>query len=264
MTIAEKDVQEKSDHLLPLRVSTVDQMIEASGLERGSTLLLSGGCGSGKTIFAMQSAYNAALNGERTLYLTIEESNEKIKRHMKNSFNWDIDSLEKKGMMAVKEINSIEFLSSLENCMKEAEIKQAIYGDINITPAQLFIFGKTIDLPFKPDRIIVDSISALAAMFKDKDHYRLFLKALVDTLNKNNSLNILINETEHEPILYNKLGVEEFLVDGVIGLYNIRKGELRRRAIEVVKLRSSDHTKEMVPYTIGRDGIRILRGERVY
>jgi KaiC/GvpD/RAD55 family RecA-like ATPase len=74
----------------------------------------------------------------------------------------------------------------------------------------------------------------------------------------------MVSETEQEPLSYSKIGIEEFLADGVIVLYNLRKGQLRRRAIEIIKLRSSDHLKEMVPYIIGKDGIKIMQGENVY
>lgn len=253
----------KDSEVLPLRVSIIDQMIEKGGVERGSTILLAGGCGSGKTIFAMQSIYNAALNGEKSLYLTLEEGPEKIKTHMKNSFGWDIESMEKKGLMTVQKVDPVDFLTVLEDSLREAKLRKTIIqGDIKIASNKWLILGTTIDLPFKPDRIVVDSTSVLSVILKDE--YRLFLKVLVDALNQNNSLNMLVSETEQEPMLYSKVGVEEFLVDGVIGLYNIRKGQLRRRAIEIVKLRSSDHLKEMVPYSITKEGIKILQGEKVY
>ncbi|MBM3309677.1 MAG: hypothetical protein FJY77_05415 [Candidatus Altiarchaeales archaeon] len=235
-------------------------MINAGGVERGSTILLSGGCGSGKTIFAMQSAYNAAQNGEKSLYLSFEESPEKIRGHMKKSFSWDLDALEKKNLIAVRKVNPMEFLTALGDSPEEA-VKN---NRIKMTSSELSIMGKKINLPFKPDRVILDSNSALSLMFENITGYRIFLKELIESLNENNSVNLLVSETEQEPTMYSKIGIEEFLADGVIVLYNLRKGQLRRRAIEILKLRSSDHLKEMVPYIIGKDGIKILQGENVY
>lgn len=252
----------ETHELLPLRVSTVDQMIDLGGVERGSTILLSGGCGSGKTIFAMQSIYNAALNGEKSLYLSFEEGPHKIRYHMKRSFGWDIEGMEKKGLICLHKINSLEFLTRLKDSLREAELRKGLFDlDIEIKPDKFTLLGQEIELPSSPDRVIMDSVSALSILLDSAREYRLFLKIMVDALNQNNSLNVLINETTEEPMAYSKVGVEEFLVDGVIGLYNIRKGQLRRRAIEIVKLRSSDHLKEMVPYNITKDGIKILMGE---
>jgi KaiC/GvpD/RAD55 family RecA-like ATPase len=252
----------EAHELLPLRVSTVDQMIDLGGVERGSTILLSGGCGSGKTIFAMQSVYNAALNGEKSLYLTFEEGPHKIRYHMKRSFGWDIEGMEKKGLICLQKINSLEFLTQLKDSLREAELRKNLLDlDICLSKDKFTLLGQEIDLPLSPDRVVMDSVSALSILLDSAREYRLFLKIMVDALNQNNSLNVLINETTEEPMAYSKVGVEEFLVDGVIGLYNIRKGQLRRRAIEIVKLRSSDHLKEMVPYNITKDGIKILMGE---
>jgi len=259
--MAEKNMTENKggSDVMPLRVSTIDQMIDAGGVERGSTILLSGGCGSGKTIFAMQSAYNAALNGEKSLYLSFEEGPQKIKNHMKKSFGWDIDAMEAKNLMAVKKINPMDFLTALGDSAEDAMRNRA-----KITPTELSLMGRKISLPFKPDRVILDSNSALSVMFENITGYRIFLKDLIESLNENNSVNILISETEQEPLLYSKIGMEEFLADGVIVLYNLRKGQLRRRAIEILKLRSSDHLKEMVPYMITKEGVKIMIGENVY
>jgi KaiC/GvpD/RAD55 family RecA-like ATPase len=257
---------------VPMRVSTFDQMIDAGGLERGSTVLLSGGCGSGKTVFAMQSAYMGALAGEKTVYITLEESPEKLKSHMKAGFGWDIDSMEGKGLMSVLKVDPIELALGVEEMLSSGSAKPVGYYATKKKflkgktqqPKKLTIGKNTIDFPFEPDRIVIDSLSALSNMFSNQDYYRLFVKSMVDALDEHNSVNMLLSETEQEPMLYSRIGVEEFIVDGVIVLYNIRKGQLRRRAVEIVKLRSSDHLKEMVPYMISNEGIKILQGENIY
>src|SRR3989344_8717292 len=50
--------------VLPVRVSNFDRLITRGGLKRGDTILLSGGAGTGKTTFGMQSLYNGTLNWE--------------------------------------------------------------------------------------------------------------------------------------------------------------------------------------------------------
>jgi KaiC/GvpD/RAD55 family RecA-like ATPase len=89
------------------------------------------------------------------------------------------------------------------------------------------------------------------------------MQMLINALNEHNSVNLVTMESPQEPDHFSSMANEEFLVDGVVVLYNIRRGQLRRRAIEILKLRSSGHVTELVPYRIGPDGITIMIGEKI-
>src|SRR3989338_3072117 len=75
--------------LLPMRISHFDELLEKGGVERGSTLLVAGGCGAGKSTFCMDSVYHSILEGERAVYITFEEQASKLRKHMLENFNWD-------------------------------------------------------------------------------------------------------------------------------------------------------------------------------
>jgi KaiC/GvpD/RAD55 family RecA-like ATPase len=94
--------------------------------------------------------------------------------------------------------------------------------------------------------------------------YRIYLRHLFQKLEKYNSINLILGETEQEPNLYSRTGVEEFLVDGVFVLYNIRKGIVRQRALEILKLRCSNHVKKLVPYQITNNGIELFPEAEVF
>ena len=72
-----------------------------------------------------------------------------------------------------------------------------------------------------------------------------------------NSINFILTETEQNPTIYSRAGVEEFLADGVIVLYNIKIKAHRENALEILKLRSSGHVKRLVPYEINETGVII-------
>jgi KaiC/GvpD/RAD55 family RecA-like ATPase len=239
-----------------------DSLIDQRGIERGSTIILSGGCGVGKTIFALQSIYNGALNGEKSVYLTLTEDPEKIKKHAKVSFGWDIDSMEKQDLVRIMKIDPYEVASDINAIMSTSEDRWVINLDSSSETISLFD-SKKLKLPFKPDRIVIDSLSALSSSFSDKNNYRLYIQVLMDALNKHNSVNYLINEMIQDPTTCFNTGIEEFLADGVFILYSIRKGQLMRNAIEIVKLRCSGHVREMVPYMITNEGIKLHLGEKI-
>ena len=67
------------------------------------------------------------------------------------------------------------------------------------------------------------------------------------------------------PEIYSKTGVEEFLADGVIVIYHIKKGNLRERAIEVLKLRGVAHKSKIVAMQIvSEKGIEVYPEQQIF
>jgi KaiC/GvpD/RAD55 family RecA-like ATPase len=237
--------------IVPIRVSEFDSLIERGGVERGSTLLISGGCGTGKSTFCMQSVYYGCLAGEKAVYILFEESPIKFKRHMMQNFGWDLDKLEREGKLAILRINPFKIARSVEASL----VKQR---------RALLVQVEQLELPFVPDKVVVDSLSALAVAFMgNTENYRYYLKHMFDSLDQYDSVNFVISETEQDPGVYSRTGIEEFLADGVIVLYNIKIGTTRRRVLEILKLRSSNHVKKLVPYQITDKGIVIFKDKDV-
>ncbi|GEM_PF-779522 len=246
--VEESELSTMTHEFLPIRVSSFDDLIERHGVERGSTILISGGCGTGKSTFCIQSLYNGILNGEKAVYLTFEETPEKIKRHMKANYGWDLDKLEQEKRLAILKLNPFKIARSVEASL--AQQRKA-----------LLIKVEQITLPFMPDWIVVDSLSALSLAFMGNiENYRYYVRHMFEILDHYNSVNFVISETEQDPGIYSRTGIEEFLADGVVVLYNIKVGRTRERALEILKLRCSNHVKELIPYQITPKGIMIFRG----
>jgi len=253
----DQPLYEGTDYL-PSHVSTFDKLIDVKGLERGTTLLLSGGCGSGKSIFALQSAYHAAKNGEKVVYFIFDDDPERVKRHMFNSFGWDFVELQKQGNFWMQKINPYDITRAIEGIVREKDMKDVIEG-------MKHVHAETeVTMPFHPDRVFIDSISAMSVAFGNKMNYRAYLDVLFDSLRSYNSVNMVITESEQEPEVYSRSGIEEFLVDGVLVFYYIRRESVRTRALEVLKLRYSDHVKKLVPFKITNKGIAIYLEEQVF
>ncbi|MBU2100760.1 hypothetical protein KKG83_00505 [Candidatus Micrarchaeota archaeon] len=230
---------------LPVRVDSFDENLAAHGIERGSTILVSGGCGTGKSTFCLQSIYHGLLQGEKAVYILFEESAEKLKRHMKNNYGWDLERFEKEESFAMLKINPFKIARSVEaSLMKQRRA--------------LLVQVEQLELPFVPDKIAVDSLSALNVAFMgNSENYRYYIKHMFDSLNQYDSVNYIISETEQDPGIYSRTGIEEFLGDGVIVLYNVKIGNSRKRAMEILKMRCCDHSKNLVPYSITSKGIKL-------
>ncbi|MBN1941555.1 MAG: Flp pilus assembly complex ATPase component TadA [Candidatus Diapherotrites archaeon] len=233
---------------LPVRVHGFDVLIEKQGFRSGDNILVSGGTGTGKTTFCMNSLINSAKEGEKCLYLTFEESAEKIRENLEDNYEWGIPQLEKQKKLVIVERDAMRIARVVEVALKKNSNKK-ITDD------------KTFDFDFKPDRIVVDSLSALSIAFSnDEEGYRRYLKHLFDQMAGFNSVNLIITETTQNPEIYSREGIEEFLADGVIVLYNVKsKSGQRYNALEILKLRSSAHVKKLVPYKLmGKQGFVVM------
>ncbi|MBI2598275.1 MAG: hypothetical protein HYW50_03705 [Candidatus Diapherotrites archaeon] len=244
--------------IMPLRVSDFDKLIERGGLKRGDTVLLSGGCGTGKTTFSMQSLYNGALHGERGVYITLEEQPEKMRENLMQNYGWDLEKMEDEQKLAIIKIDPLTIARAVEATLTRER------GGLYIELDQ-FDLPFQFNLPFKPDRVVVDSLSALSIAFMENEQgYRQYLRHLFETLESYNSINIVLGETEQDPGVYSRSGIEEFLADGVIVFYNIKIHNLRQRAMEILKLRSSKHVRKLTPYNIGQHGIEIFINQEIF
>ena len=74
----------------------------------------------------------------------------------------------------------------------------------------------------------------------------------------------LISESTDVANKLTSSGVEEFLADGVIVLYNIQRGTVRENAIEVLKLRGAKHQKKIVAMQITDKGIVVYPEQEVF
>ena len=238
----------KAKDILPFRVSCVDDLFDKRGIERGCTMLVTGGVGTGKSTFCMQSAYNSAVAGEKVIYISFEEPIEKIRKHMQNNFGWDISKMIEQKRMELLQIDPIELSDEVINTFKKKSGRQF-----------------DIKLPFRPDRLIVDSLTALNSAFVDDPRiYRTYLAYLIRMLERANSVNLVISEAKRSVLDHTPTGVEEFICDGVIQLYDIRKKDLRQNGLEILKVRWGAHSRKLVPYKITNKGLEMFPREEIF
>ncbi len=224
---------------LPTGIPSFD-LIARGGLPARRTTLISGTAGSGKTIFAVQFlAAGIETAGEPGVFVTFEESADDIRANMR-SFGWELERWEREGKFAfvdaspdpsVETIESGAFdlgalLARVENAMKRVGAK----------------------------RVAVDSLGAVFTQFSDYSLVRQELFRIAWSLKSAGVTSILTAERTEEYGPVARFGVEEFIADNVMVLRNRLEDENRRRTIEIIKFRGTDHQKGEVPFTIAPAG----------
>ncbi len=212
-------------------VKGFDDLLQG-GIPQGSSVLLTGGAGTGKTIFALQYIYEGARTyKEPGIFITLEGNVKNITWNME-SFNWDIKGLQDRNLIKIYRLNldPSRFDNSFEDLLdKELEVIANMVKEIGAK------------------RLAVDSTTAFGVFMKDDGLMRALLYKFTNALKDLDCTNILISETPSDNIKkLSAFGVEEFVTDGVIALYFTPPN----RSIFIRKMRGTNHSKSVHPFEI--------------
>lgn len=215
---------------IPTRIKGFDELIEG-GFPRKSNILVCGTPGSGKTIFGLQFLYNGALDGEKGIFVSFVDPRDKI---IKTSlrFRWSIERLEKEGKIKIIEVSPEKPYRALE--FIESEIEK--FG------AERVVFDTFTVLSLYAG---VESIGIVAT---EMDRRR-EITNLVRYINKFETTNVLISESPEEG-RYSRDGIIEFLVDGIVILYNFGVGERSFRTLSIPKMKYTNQSRGVYPFEI--------------
>lgn len=214
--------------------------ISNGGIPKGRTTLLTGTAGSSKTVFAVQYlACGIRLKDETCVFVTFEETPDDIRQNML-SFDWDISAWESSGHW--------------------------VFVDVSPKPEEQFILSGGFDLgallarieyainKVGATRISIDSLGAIFSKFEDQHIVRSELLRISVALKKLGVTTLMTAERRHEYGGIARHGIEEFVADNVIILRNVLEAESRRRTMEILKFRGTDHQKGEHPFSIVSDG----------
>lgn len=238
-----------------------DDLLE-KGIPKGANIILVGGAGCGKTIFSLQMLNYHATQGKKCLFMSFEETEERLIEHMED-FGWNPRRLIDSGNLQIKRFLTSDIYyddKDDEGGVQAMIAKEADSQIMDLVP--LTIVGQD---NFKPDIIILDSITSVASTFLGKEQsYRFYVERLFRFFGEMGSTNFLITESKMIPETFSPTGVEEFLADGVIVLYSIRRESIRESAIEVLKMRGAKHQKKIVAMQITDNGIVVYPEQEVF
>ena len=238
-------------------ISGLDEMLNG-GIPAGNQVFLCGGPGTGKSTLAMEYLYRGAKAGEKGLFFSLEEDPEQIVRVFSTVFSeWkDLKALIDSGQITIAGQESY------------VHLEKGAGAGTGTTQAYTFsrLTGSIIGLVSdnKVKRVVIDS-SNIIKMFFDSDLvFRRTMLGLLRQLKKIGCTTLITGEIHSLGREGFTFDAEHFLADGLIMLYNIQQQEKRLSAIEVLKMRSTAHSRSLTPLKITSSGISVYVGEKVY
>lgn len=210
--------------------------IAEGGLPKDRTTLVSGTAGSAKTIFATQFLSEGITQAnESGVFVTFEETPADIRRNMLG-FGWDIATWEAQGKWL--------FVDASPHPNDEPLFS----GDYDLG-ALLARIEHAIQ-QIRARRVSMDSLSAIFTQFTGSAIVRRELYRVSLALKRLGVTAILTSERTEEYGDIARYGVEEFVTDNVIILRNVMEEEKRRRTVEILKFRGTNHQKGEYPFAV--------------
>lgn len=230
---------------VPTGIARLDEMLGGQGVFRGSSMLVSGSPGTGKTSIAAKLIETACRRGERALFFAYEESTAQIVRNMR-SIGINLDPWVKKGLLEIH--SSRPTLQGLE---------------------QHLVMMHDLVRAFRPTVIAVDPISNLTLAHDDAE-VKPTLMRLIDLLKKEQITAVFTSLTSGGDAASapedSQLGVSS-LMDTWLLLRNLEFTGERNRTIFVQKSRGMAHSNQVREFVLSDKGIDLvdvyLGGDRV-
>jgi circadian clock protein KaiC len=217
-------------------VKGLDDML-SGGFLPGSMVLVRGAPGTGKTSLALQFLiHGAAKWGEPGLLMSFEEFPSSLHRDAE-ALGWNLRELEASGKLHLMFTSPEVFLASLES--PDSRLNQLLL-EANIR------------------RLVLDSISHFNRLTSDMQALRHIYASVANGLRREGVTAMLLGEEGRGGYRRAFIGGLSFIVDNIILLRYVEIESAMQRAIVVLKMRGSDHAKEIRRYEIGPGGLTVL------
>ena len=222
-----------SSQRIPTGLPRLDAILGGKGYYRGSTILVTGTPGIGKTSLAATFVDAACRRGEKCLYLTFEESQSQILRNMR-SIGMDLEVHVKKGLLI--------FQAS----------RPTLYGlETHLLSAHLLVEQQ------QPAIVVLDPVSDLIAGGSRADVHTMIVR-LLDFL-KGKGVTTFIADLTPGGVITERTQVDiSSLIDTWILLRDIESGGERNRGLYVLKSRGMAHSNQIREFRLTNHGIELL------
>jgi circadian clock protein KaiC len=222
-----------SNERVPSGVPDLDEMLEGKGYFRGSSVLLSGTAGSGKTTLAAAFADATCRRGKRCLFIDFEESSNQVARNMQ-SVGINLEQWSEKGLLVHEAWRPTQ------------------YG----IETHLLRIHKLVE-KVKPESVILDPITNLINSSSHKEVHSMLLR-LMDYLKGAQITALFVSLTGGGEVLEKTAEGISSLADTWILLRDVELNGERNRCLYVLKSRGMAHSNQLREFLLTKQGIQLI------
>lgn len=219
-----------SDVVISTGIAGLNQMLGAGGFYTGTSILVSGTAGTGKTSLAAHFVEAVCARGERCLYFAFEESPAQIIRNMR-SIGLDLQPRVAAGLLRFEAARPSLFGLEMHLARMHREIEE-----------------------FAPAAAVLDPISALRG---DTGDVHSMLLRIIDLLKSRGITAFLTNLLSVEAMDKADAGMSS-LMDTWLSLVQLESNGERNRGIYVLKSRGMNHSNQIREYQLTSDGVKLV------
>jgi circadian clock protein KaiC len=222
-----------SKERIPTGIDRLDTMLGAKGYYRGSSVLISGSAGTGKTSVATAFANSVCTRGEKCLYVSFEESPDQIMRNMR-SIGFDL------GKWAAKDL------------LRFCSLRPTVWGlEMHLVNIH------NIVREFRPAAVIMDPITPMGDIGSNND-IRSMLTRVMDFLKNERITGLFTSLTPGNGSLEQSQAGISSLMDTWVLLKHVESQGERNRILYVLKSRGMAHSNQMREFLLSDQGIRLV------
>ena len=201
------------------------------GARVGSTMLISGGTGTGKTIMALSFAVEAARGGRPALFVTFEEAPERLLENCR-TFGWDT----------------------------QGAIDERLLNILHVSPAELDIDRHAVQIKKAVEElharvVVIDSVTAFEVVATEGSALKDYIWGLSEHF-KRIGVTLILTTEAYSFFEYAAGGFDRkvsYIADTILLLRLVEEGDHLRRKVNVLKMRGSDHDADLHELRIGPD-----------
>jgi circadian clock protein KaiC len=214
-------------------IPSLDEMLDGGGFFRGSSVMISGTAGTGKTSMAVSLANASCVRNEKCLYYAFEESPQQIVRNMR-SIGLNLDPFIKKGLLEI------------------VSVRPNIYG---LEMHLVTMYKKIAEM--KPRMVIIDPITNLISIGSMSELKSVLIR-LIDLLQSDGITAVFTSLIYNNDINTQTDEGISSLVDAWIQVRDIEYNGERNRGIYIMKARGMGHSNKVREFEITKNGIQLI------
>jgi len=222
-----------SNERLTTGIAKLDEMLGGEGYYRGSTILVSGTAGSGKTSICAHLAESTCRRGERCLFISYEESPAQLERNMA-SIGLSLREWTKRGLLRIESLRATA---------------HGLEGHLGLI--------HTVTRQFEPTVVVIDPIGTFGGGGELHDSHLLAVR-VIDFL-KSRGVTVLMSNLAHGGTSIEATNMAlSSLVDTWLLVQVLEGNGERNRALYVLKSRGMDHSNQVREFLMTSSGIDLV------